>query len=65
MNLLKRQRDAVGLSIYSDHYDYYSNEKGSERHHQMLLAKLNEILVIKEIKLSLKLYTTFMKLLKK
>ena len=42
MNLLKRQRDAVGLSIYSDHYDYYSNEKGSERHHQMLLAKLNE-----------------------
>ena len=45
MNLLKRQRDAVGLSIYSDHYDYYSNEKGSERHHQMLLAKLNETLV--------------------
>jgi len=42
MNLLKRQRDAVGLSIYSDDYDYYSNEKGSERHHQMLLAKLNE-----------------------
>ena len=30
MNLLKRQRDAVGLSIYSDHYDYFSDEKGSE-----------------------------------
>ena len=45
MNLLKRQRDAVGLSIYSDHYDYHSNEKGSERHHQMLLSKLNETLV--------------------
>ena len=28
-------------------YDYYSNEKGSERHHQMLLAKLNESLVEK------------------
>jgi len=45
MNLLKRQRDAVGLSIYSDEYEYYSNEKGSERHHQMLLGELNETLV--------------------
>tara|TARA_R110000868_G_scaffold144423_1_gene363631 strand:+ start:221 stop:1150 length:930 start_codon:yes stop_codon:yes gene_type:complete len=43
MAILKRQRDAVGLSIYSDTYDYYTAEKGSERHHQMLLAKLNEI----------------------
>ncbi len=43
MNILKRQRDAVGLSVYSDSYNYYSPEKGSERHHQMLLAKLSEI----------------------
>ncbi len=43
MNVLKRQRDAVGLSVYSDAYDYYAPEKGSERHHQMLLAKLSEI----------------------
>jgi len=43
MNALKRQRDAVGLSVYSDNYDYYAPEKGSERHHQMLLAKLSEI----------------------
>ncbi len=42
MNILKKQRDAVGLSIYSDHYEYYTSEKGSERHHQMLLHKLNE-----------------------
>lgn len=42
MNLLKRQRDAVGLSIYSDTYDFYAPEKGSERHHQMLLKKLEE-----------------------
>ncbi|MEZ4874301.1 MAG: DUF58 domain-containing protein [Flavobacteriaceae bacterium] len=42
MNLMKRQRDAVGLSIYSDTYAYYASEKGSERHHQMLLAQLNE-----------------------
>ena len=57
MNLLKRQRDAVGLSIYSDHYDYYSNEKGSERHHQMLLAKLNETLVNKRDQIITKTYT--------
>ncbi len=43
MNVLKRQRDAVGLSIYSDDYSFYSPEKGSERHHQMLLSKLNEV----------------------
>jgi len=43
MNVLKRQRDVVGLSVYSDNYDYYAPEKGSERHHQMLLAKLSEI----------------------
>jgi uncharacterized protein (DUF58 family) len=43
MNILKRQRDAVGLSVYSEHYNYYAPEKGSERHHQMLLAKLSEI----------------------
>jgi len=43
MNILKKQRDAVGLSIYSDAYNYYAPEKGSERHFQMLLSKLNEI----------------------
>lgn len=48
MNILKKQRDAVGLSIYSDTYDYYAPEKGSERHHQMLLHKLNETLITKQ-----------------
>lgn len=47
MNILKKQRDAVGLSIYSDKYDFYSPEKGSERHHQMLLTKLSEAVVVK------------------
>ncbi|NQY06814.1 MAG: DUF58 domain-containing protein [Flavobacteriaceae bacterium] len=51
MQLLKKQRDAIGLSIYSDIYDYYAPEKGSERHHQMLLSKLDEmVLNSKEIK---------------
>lgn len=41
MQILKKQRDAVGLSIYSDAYDYYAPEKGSERHHQMLMSQLS------------------------
>ena len=45
MQLLKKQRDAVGLSIYSDAYDYYAPEKGSERHHQMLLHQLGEVVL--------------------
>ncbi|WP_288984228.1 DUF58 domain-containing protein [uncultured Flavobacterium sp.] len=44
MNLLKKQRDAVGLSIYSDTYEYYSPEKGSDRHHRMILNKLEGVL---------------------
>jgi uncharacterized protein (DUF58 family) len=41
MQLLKKQRDAVGLSLYSEAVDYYAPEKGSERHHQMLMDRLN------------------------
>jgi uncharacterized protein (DUF58 family) len=44
MSLLKKQRDAVGLSIYSDTYEYYAPEKGSDRHHRMVLNKLESIL---------------------
>ncbi|MEB3382715.1 DUF58 domain-containing protein [Flavobacterium psychrophilum] len=44
MKLLKKQRDAVGLSIFSDTYEYYAPEKGSERHHRMLLDKLENTL---------------------
>ena len=43
MNILKKQRDAVGLSIYSDQYHFYIKEKSSERHFQMLLDKLNAV----------------------
>ena len=57
MNLLKRQRDAVGMSIYSDVYEFYSNEKGSERHHQMLLGKLNDALRTDRKQVTTKTYT--------
>jgi uncharacterized protein (DUF58 family) len=44
MELLKRQRDAVGLSVYSNEVDYYSPAKGSDRHRRMLLSKLDALL---------------------
>ncbi|NLP58570.1 DUF58 domain-containing protein [Lutibacter sp. B1] len=44
MEILKRQRDAVGLSIYSDKNDYYAPAKGSERHRRMLLTQLESLI---------------------
>ncbi|MFT5253822.1 MAG: hypothetical protein ACI87N_002872 [Flavobacteriales bacterium] len=48
MNLLKKQRDAIGLSVFSDYYEYYAPEKGSNRHHRMILNALEQLL--KELK---------------
>lgn len=47
MHILKKQRDAVGLSVYSDTYEFYSPEKGSERHHRMLLSQLEQTVLSK------------------
>ncbi|WBX76043.1 DUF58 domain-containing protein [Tenacibaculum ovolyticum] len=44
IEILKRQRDAVGLSIYSDTYEYYAPEKGSDRHRKMLLNQLDGLI---------------------
>lgn len=44
MNILKKQRDAIGLSVFSDSYEYYSPEKGSDRHHRMILNALENLL---------------------
>lgn len=45
MQILKRQRDAMGLSIYSEAFEYYAPERGSERHYFMLLNALEEMLI--------------------
>ena len=45
IEILRKQRDAVGLSIYSDTYEYYTPEKGSERHRKMLLYELQKLLL--------------------
>jgi uncharacterized protein (DUF58 family) len=57
MQILKKQRDAVGLSVFSDNYDYYSPEKGSERHHQMLLHELSQMVLSKPINTLTDTYT--------
>lgn len=44
MHILKRQRDAVGMSIYSNTYEFYAPEKGSERHHHLLLNEMDNVL---------------------
>ena len=47
IEILKRQRDAVGLSIYSNEYEYYAPAKGSDRHRRMLLNQLEKLLMHK------------------
>ena len=44
MNLLKRQRDAVGLSLISDKVNLHTNEKISTMHHKYLLHELDKVL---------------------
>lgn len=43
LEILKRQRDAFGLSIYSNKTDYYAPAKGNEKHRRMLLHQLEKI----------------------
>lgn len=52
MNLLKKQRDAIGLSVFSDSYEYYAPEKGSDRHHRMILNALEGLLQQSKVKKS-------------
>ena len=44
MNLLKKQRDAVGLSVFAEEYEFYAPEKGSDRHHRMVVSKLEDLI---------------------
>ncbi|NAY92672.1 DUF58 domain-containing protein [Muricauda sp. JGD-17] len=57
MQILKKQRDAVGLSIFSDSYNFHASEKSSERHFQMLYSKLNEVRQNKSNSETTKTYT--------
>jgi uncharacterized protein (DUF58 family) len=42
--ILKRQRDAFGLSVYAKENDYYAPAKGNEKHRRMLLNQLEKLI---------------------
>lgn len=44
MELLKRQRDAVGLSLFTDKLDLHTENKSSNRHHRYLFSELEKSL---------------------
>jgi uncharacterized protein (DUF58 family) len=44
MNLLRRQRDALGLSLFSDKVSLHTQAKSNSVHHKFLLGKMEELL---------------------
>jgi len=50
LEILKRQRDAFGLSIYANKNEYYAPAKGNEKHRRMLLNQLENLLIHKSEK---------------
>lgn len=44
MHLLKQQRDAFGLSLFSDTLEFHSQTKSSTVHHQLMLRQLEQLL---------------------
>ncbi len=50
LEILKRQRDAFGLTLYTDKIDYFAPAKGSERHRRMLLEQLRDLLQNSSVK---------------
>ena len=45
LEILKRQRDAFGLSIYAEVDEYFAPAKGNEKHRRMLLDQLQKLLI--------------------
>jgi len=44
MQLMKRQRDAVGLTLFADKIEHHTDAKSSQVHHKLLLSYLEEVL---------------------
>lgn len=44
MQLLRRQRDALGLSLFSDKVSLHTQAKSNSVHHKFLLSKMEELL---------------------
>ena len=50
MNLLKRQRDAIGISIFSENLDLHTPNRTTQRHHRLLYHELYKLLKVDAIK---------------
>jgi uncharacterized protein (DUF58 family) len=50
MNLLKKQRDAVGLSIYADKLEVHTPNRTTQRHHKILYHELDKLLQVDAVK---------------
>jgi uncharacterized protein (DUF58 family) len=50
MNLLKKQRDAVGLSIYADKLELHTPNRTTQRHHRILYHELDKLLLVDPVK---------------
>ena len=44
MNLFKKQRDSVGLSLFTESVDFHSDNKTTNKHHILLKNKLLEVI---------------------
>ena len=49
INLLKKQRDAVGLSVFTDKLELHTPNKTTQRHHRILYNELDKLLSTKSI----------------
>ncbi|MBK7096533.1 MAG: DUF58 domain-containing protein [Saprospiraceae bacterium] len=49
MNLLKRQRDAFGLSIFDENVNVHTQNKSNTRHYNMLLSYLQKLIANPEL----------------
>lgn len=58
INLLKRQRDAVGISVFSEELSLHTPNKTTQRHHRFLYHELEKILKINAIDVQKKTHSS-------
>lgn len=49
IELLKRQRDAVGLSVFSEKVDLHTRDRSSSLHHKMLYHELEKMIQVRDL----------------
>ena len=49
INLVKKQRDAIGLSVFTDRLEVHTPSKTTQRHHRILYNELDKLLSVDAI----------------